>query len=155
MGCDIHYVIEQEHNGEWIGVFGTDNGLTYPSYANYAARQYLPVLWFKNRNYEFFAKLAGVRGPGPDPLGLPEDMSSMSRMYTDIWGDDGHSHSYASLRDFVTTWLASNDESITSFVKERLEGKDPVLEVVKTLGICRYEEEPSIDRYRVVFWFDN
>lgn len=146
MGCDIHYVIEQEHNGKWVGVFGTDNGLTYPSYA---ARQYLPVLLFKNRNYKFFAKLAGVRGPGPDPLGLPEDMSSMSRMYTDSWSGDGHSHSYASLRDFVTTWLTSNGEDITPLVKEKLKGNDPVLDFVKELGICQ------IDKYRVVYWFDN
>lgn len=151
MGCDIHYVIEQERNGEWIGVFGTDNGLTCPNLAVY---RLLPAFAFKQRNYEFFAKLAGVRGPGPDPLGLPEDMSSLSRMYTDSWGGDGHSHSYASLQDFVATWLASNGEDIASLTKEKLEGKDPVLEAVKKLGICQYKDEPGIDKYRVVFWFD-
>lgn len=153
MGCDIHYVIEQEHNGEWVGVFATDNGLTYP---NSDARRHIPAFMFKDRNYQFFADLAGVRRPGPEPLGLPEDLSGMSRMYTNIWDGDGHSHSYASLQDFVTAWLVNNDnENIASLVKEKLKGNDPVLEVVKKLGICQYEEESRIDKYRVVFWFDN
>lgn len=152
MGCDIHYVIEQEHNGEWIGVFGTDNGLTYP---NFDIPRLLPAFLFVHRNYEFFAKLAGVRGPGPDPLDLPEDMSSMSRMYTSRWGSGGHSYSYAPLRDFITAWLTSNSENVTALVREKLKGKDPVLEVAKTLGICQYEEAPGIDKYRVVYWFDN
>jgi hypothetical protein len=152
MGCDIHYVIEQEHDGEWVGVFGTDNYLTYP---NYDARRYLPALMFKDRNYQFFTRLASVRGPGPTPRGLPEDLSSMSRMYTDNWDADGHSYSYASLRDFVSAWLASDGENIVPIVKKKLEGNDPVLEVLKELGICQYEEDPNIDKYRVVFWFDN
>lgn len=144
--CEIHYVIEQEHNGEWVGVFGTDNRLTYP---NCDSNRPLPVFVFKNRDYKFFAELAGVRGPGPEPRGLPEDLSSMSRMYTDSWGPDGHSHSYLPLRDFVTKWLIANNESITPIVKEKLKGNDPVLEVVKKLGIRQ------IDKYRVVFWFDS
>ena len=144
--CEIHYVIEQEHNGEWVGVFGTDNGLTYPNCDSHLP---LPVFVFKNRDYKFFADLAGVRGPGPEPRGLPEDLSSMSRMYTDSWGPDGHSYSYLSLRDFVTKWLIANNESITPIVKEKLKGNDPVLEVVKKLGIRQ------IDKYRVVFWFDS
>lgn len=149
MGCDIHYVIEQKDDEfGWVGILVTDTRMLYTSWE---ARQQMLAFAFASRNYTFFGALAGVRTDGPNPLGLPEDASHMSRMYSKRWGCDGHSHSYCSLRDFITAFLRSNDHGIVGMVKEKLEGNDPVEQFAARLGI--YPDE--LDEYRVVFWFDN
>lgn len=149
MGCDIHYVIEQkDEECGWVGILGTDVPMVG---VPWVARQKMPAFVFRNRNYNFFGALAGVRTDGPAPLGLPEDASHMSQMYSRYWGSDGHSHSYCSLRDFITAWLKTNDHNIVEMVKEKLEGNDPVEQFAGQLDI--YADD--IDEYRVVFWFDN
>lgn len=149
MGCDIHYVIEQkDEDFGWVGIFGTDVPMvSFP----WEARQKMPALVFKSRNYTFFGALAGVRTDGPAPLDLPEDASHMSRMYSRYWGPDGHSHSYCSLRDFIAAYLRSNNHDIAGMVKEKLEGNDPVNQFAEQLDIYASD----LDEYRVVFWFDN
>ena len=150
MGCDIHYVIEQKDKKlGWVGVFGTDVPMMCTPWE---VRQRMPAFRFKSRNYTFFGALAGVRTDGPDPLGLPEDASHMSKMYAKYWGCDGHSHSYCSLRDFITAYLKSNNHGIVEMVKEKLEGSDPVDQFAEQ-QLDIYASD--LDEYRVVFWFDN
>ena len=52
------------------------------------------------RNYRLFAALAGVRGDGPEPKGVPDDASEIVKI---ALGDksDYHSQSYYSLEEFT------------------------------------------------------
>lgn len=54
-------------------------------------------------------------------------------------------------RDFIATYLKSNDHDIVEMVKEKLEGNDPVEELAEQLDIYASD----LGKYRVVFWFDN
>lgn len=148
MGCDIHYVVE-EYDEElgWIGVFATDIffGLRY------VTRDAHPLWQFKDRNYEFFAKLAGVRGPGPAPKGLPSDISLMTKKEVREWDDAGHSHSYCSLYQFALAYLKSS-QYISKAVEAKLTGTDPVMELLHKSFLAK---EDSLKEYRVCFWFDN
>lgn len=152
MGCDIHYVIEKKHKDRWVGLFATGNELA--PYIGKPARG-VPAYMFKPRNYRFFANLAGVRGEGPEPLGMPEDASDMARMFTDYWGEDGHSHSHAPLEDFVATYLRSTSADVSALVEQKLTGGDPVRSVMEDLGIWVHGSDPHAVPYRVVYWFDN
>lgn len=168
MGCDIHPVLERrwknEKTGEtkWVGVHA------YP----YARIQ---SVWHKGkkldvnhyhmpgpqrRNYDLFAKLAGVRGEGPEPRGLPYDVSDLARM--EIGDEDGdlHSHSWATAREYVAAALAvdaEHDEGLRKAMltqnSEEPRIKNPYLHYME---IAIYEDEGnSPDDYRIVFAFDN
>jgi len=52
------------------------------------------------RNYSLFAALAGVRGAGPSPRGLPDDVSNIVKDASDTWDCDGHSHSWITVDEF-------------------------------------------------------
>ena len=131
MGCDIHYVVEEpmEDSG-WIGIMSTEAPFAPP----FEIRRKIPLWQFIDRDYAFFAALAGVRGDGPKPLGLPSDASEMTRYYAE--GSDGHSHSHCSLREFAAL--------------KALVGVDFTEQQADTI----IDNEDS--RYlRVCFWFDN
>ena len=151
MGCDIHFVLEV-HNPQygWVGLFATDMALGLPPWSR---RDGVKIWNLADRDYAFFANLAGVRGEGPDPLGLPEDASAMTRCFVDDWNGDGHSHSYASLRDFVVAKLRASDGTAKA-AEQKLKGEDPVLQY---LGLGSYDLESfgGIDQLRVCYWFDN
>ena len=93
MGCDIHLYIEYKVNdGEWTAdphhtMYDDDEG-------------YLRDVSASGRDYSLFGALAGVRGDGPDPKGLPDDISPIIKSAAERYGDDGHSHSWTSLKDF-------------------------------------------------------
>ena len=149
MGADIHLVIEtkSKYGRGWIGVY--NNGWKYPNtFAKYGNLDTVD-----GRNYQFFAVLAGVRGPGPDPLGLPEDASSMTLEYSDYWGADGHSHSFMSLRDFAKQRLLAEGKSV-DLLREKISGEQDKL-IKERIGFPIDDNEDLLDDYRVVFWFDN
>lgn len=142
MGCDIHFVVERRsHNHGWVGIAATDFGWPNPLF-----------LKFEERSYGFFARLASVRGNGPEPKGLPADASKMALAAADFWGSDGHSHSYESLHDFVTHYLKSRD-SQTDIAAAALKGKDVVQECLG--NDCQLSGEDLKHDWRVCFWFDN
>ena len=169
MGCDIHWVIEKkigtmyenEASG-WVGVAMKYHTPKLPLSADITAETPIghePI--YSDRDYRFFAALAGVRGEGPEPRGLPDDISELARIDIDDHGDDGHSHSWATLREFVMTWLSVARpkiyEAITSGVTAARLG-DVALheEVRKALGYYTGVSRLSdIDDYRVVYFFDN
>lgn len=166
MGCDIHFVIERKFEDGWIGVYATGSGVrpafhywdrTNPNGKNLYitnANGYMgPKL--AERNYSFFAALAGVRGDGPEAKGMPKDASELSHAMGEEWNSDGHSHSYDTLVDFVLAYLRSSDSAeVAKAVAEKL--IDPeflgkkIFELVGT-----YSDEGTPDDYRVVYWFDN
>lgn len=135
MGCDIHAHFEIKINGKWEH-FST------------------PRI---NRNYELFAELANVRGKSKScPLakkGLPKDISIVTKICFDNWGEDGHSHS----------WLdAVGIEKSISFHKHLTD--DHLIEHKEWGYLCgnrwggflKYPESYSkeIEDIRLVFWFD-
>ena len=113
----------------------------------------------RERNYALFAALAGVRGPGPAPLGVPDDASDMARMAVEEWGGDGHSHSWLTLEAAVGVLarhgqILSSASVTTTALKSSL---DDALAVIRTriLGPYSTEDPDEVSRFRLVFWFDN
>lgn len=134
MGCDIHLCVEryEPEIERWVlhrTFDGLDSlhGFTLP-----AARK---------RNYNRFSALAGVRGDGPEALGLPMDCSVDTRAYMSC--PDYHSHSWKPIEDAAQVFLDTEFEEI----RKRFEGSP---------AYFYFGYEAEIDgRCRVVFAFDN
>jgi hypothetical protein len=127
MGCDIHTVIEEKVDGRWIGVAASDRMKVRPQYAQ--------------RDYDFFALIANVRGRGPNyPQNLPRDVSELSWHLYMRCPTDHHSVSHMALEDFCKLHNQLMPEiSRAEYAVYDLTGIDP--------------EEG--EEHRVVFWFDN
>lgn len=100
MGCDIHTYREKFVGGKWLTAdpwvpydYGEDDkGMEIP-YDKVA---------FRDRNYNLFGLLAGVRRELPQSLpqrGIPWDACDEVRDASEIWDSDGHSHSYLYLHE--------------------------------------------------------
>ena len=129
MGCDIHIVVERQWKGEWVAS-------SIPHHSS-------PSI---NRNYDRFARLAGVRGPGPEPRGVPKDASQTTRYLVEELGRDGHSHSFYSLAEAMPIFLETGYEQ-GDFAKKYPEGF--------YFGIDHEARGSKPSEYRIVFWFDN
>ena len=172
MGADIHFTIENRDPHDdfgWVGVFWSDaphspsgyNHTAYDNNANISAEEQRrrmdhgvhPFGRLGRRDYEFFARLAGVRGDGPEPNGVPPDASVMTQRVVARWEGDGHSHGHMTLREFVKRKIIS-DDSLAEAAKSKLQGGDPIAEY---LGDCVDESNDITldDNTRVVYWFDN
>ena len=112
MGCDIHVTLEQKEYETWWGLGSNMN---------------------PGRNYGTFAKLAGIRGDGPEPKGLPDNMSWETKEALEE-GDD-HSHSWSTVKE----WEEAIDDEPEY---------QAILAAAKTLQSHGRET-------RIVFWFDN
>lgn len=150
MGCDIHYVIEKKYRSEWVGVFCS-------SEYTFTRRDWdkpSPVDRLLDRNYTFFGLLANVRRGGlpgsEDTRPLPNDLSSWSRNEIEVYGEDGHSHSWHSLEEFVKKYLLANadDAKKVELMKKKLQSVNPIHEFFKI-------DPDQWRNYRVIFWFDN
>jgi hypothetical protein len=155
MGCDIHIVIEQKWRDRWVGV-RTSQGFVTGGYAGEENSWAYPALG--GRNYAFFARLAGVRGDGPPPLGIPSDASDLTLMQVLDWGEDGHSHSYLPLKEFAARWCHGDPKFVAAMAAERLNGEDRAYAVLlnrASISVFDPHNDLDIDDFRVVFWFDN
>lgn len=156
MGSDIHIVIERKFRDKWVGV-RTDAGIPTLSYNEPGWDYHAPAVG--SRNYGFFGRLAGVRGVGPAPVGLPADASDLSTAMAVKWGSDGHSHSWLPLEEFAMRWCATDEGFIATMTRERLEGGDASyhrLMSKASLGVYDgYDDDDDVADFRVVFWFDN
>lgn len=134
MGCDIHMVLERRVcDGKWVGVHN------FPYYRTIKWHNF-PLA--TDRNYDRFSALAGVRGEGPEPRGVPDDASDLARLQIEEWGSDGHSHSWLPLKDAAAIFLSTErnlDDHARKYPTEHFFNVDPA----------------SADSYRLVFWFDN
>jgi hypothetical protein len=163
MGCDIHMVLEKKHNGKWVGLhtyesfgpqgvnaYGKDYASTEIQCISYKARE---------RHYALFANLAGVRGEsdfGNEPRGIPEDASDLTRMLDDDWGSDGHSHSWMSVKEFLSVYgytLHKNTDRHKEEAVKAVAGETPYLGYFSEVT-CR-DDPDEIDQLRIVFFFDN
>ena len=135
MSCSIHMTVERRVEGRWVcvntmlHVEDDRHGFCFP-----VARTQI---------YRRFAALAGVRGDGPEPRGIPEDICPATRYQIDQMGVDGHSHSWLPLLDAVQILLATEPRRLSDF-----ELRYPT---------CYYFglESWPFNEYRLVFWFDN
>lgn len=175
MGADIHFTVEHRdpHDGlGWVGVFWSDAPHS-PSRFNMSYAyghddsSYItpeeqrrrmdhgvhPFGRLGRRDYNFFARLAGVRGDGPEPNGVPSDASALTQRCVARWGDDGHSHGHMTLREFVRRNIIS-DDLLTEAAKTKLQGGDPIAEYLGD-RVGEYYDITLDDNTRVVYWFDN
>lgn len=128
---DIHAHIEFKDGSEWRHFGETD---------------------MLGRNYSIFSLLAGLRGPYEamiDPRGLPSDRSSGILTYTQYWGDDGHTHSYLTVKELKKLRkklkkIAKKDDSFKQESKVYRKIFKTIIQVMESLGEAR-----------LVFWFDN
>ena len=174
MGADIHFTIEHRdpHDGlGWVGVFYS--GASYSPDMYNKSYLYLPN---KNvtldsaehsrrmdhgvhpfgrlgrRDYGFFARLAGVRGDGPEPNGVPPDASALTQRCVSRWEGDSHSHVHMTLREFVKRKIITG-VTIADAAKSKLQGGDPIAEY---LGDCIDHDGFTLDdNTRVIAWFDS
>ena len=127
MGCDIHIFLERRVENRWIMV----NEINEPQTTS--------------RNYQRFAALAGVRGDGPKPRGIPDDVSESVKLHISDWGGDGHSHSCLGIME-ATRIFASTDDSVPRWVNNE------EFMVYHFFG-SRAANDPA--NHRIVFFFDN
>lgn len=127
MGCDIHGWVERKVGDKWIGIRPLDH------------------LKARERNYLRFAALAGVRGHGPSPRGLPIDIGESAAYDAERWGQDGHSHSWLPL-----------DEAARIFLEVRYPGETRE-DFAKSFPASYFfdVDDADLSPYRFVFWFDN
>ena len=132
MGCDIHGAIEKRVGNKWVMVERLQYGV-------HEARK---------RSYRRFAALAGVRGDGPTPNGLPDDMSDSAALHFEEWKEDAHSCGHAPLADAAQIFLSADDAS-TDTHPDNFARQCPVAHYFEI------DEEAYPGEYRLVFWFDN
>ena len=164
MGCDIHLVLEKQVKVRglfrWVGVnafpymLSTVYNRKGDEYVTTTGNTHYPV---RDRNYDLFATLAGVRGEGPKPRGLPDDASDLTIMESDLWGEDGHSHTWMLMSEALPIFVMHGQfgpasQAVLSAFKG---GTDRAL-----LGYMEHfwsldREDETLDDYRLCMWFDN
>lgn len=149
MGCDIHLVLEQHVGEKWIAID------TFMSHHRLYAKPDDIMDGFssptaRSRNYKRFAKLAGVRGPGPQPKGMPGDASETAKFLVNDWDEDGHSHSWLPIAEAARIFLETEWHDPAKSLSEMIT-KYPVSHYfnVDTSGSKNDED------FRIIFWFDN
>lgn len=144
MGCDIHMVLERKFENRWVGMHSFDYTTDY-KYENDEPKDRIYGGWLvRNRNYNLFASLAGVRGNGPEPRGLPDDLSDLARLQLGYWGEDGHSQ----------TWY-SMPEALPIFAAHYMPGH-LLTEKRHNLAYTLFDiEDEDVELYRLIIWFDN
>jgi hypothetical protein len=151
MGCDIHAHVEIRYNGNW---------------EHYA----MPSI---DRWYELFGIMAGVRGgskPIVEPKGLPEDMSTVTRLDWEKWGVDAHTPSWFNEEeiDQLSEWLKQKEQEderngeLANTLRYDLEYG--ILNKTYIFGnsltaFKHYDDTEYLpkgcDAVRLIFWFDN
>lgn len=171
MGCDIHFTIEckpTEDDG-WVGVYSTCLTPAFTSRGAFNSwgaepaetRKDCPLSYenmptLKDRHYEFFGKLAGVRGDGPGIAteGLPDDASELSRVALNQWSMDAHSIHHCSLAEFAQAYADTDDSLREHLATVAL--KNPATSMPLTAEEVLFGDYHGGEAlYRVVFWFDN
>lgn len=144
MGCDIHILVEKKHPDGWAlyknlnDVVHDNDGSSHWSLA-------------RQRNYHRFARIAGVRGDGPEALGLPSDISRSARLLYEQWESDAHTPSHMPLDIAADIFLETEYENVRDGWSEYM--RDDPAETY--FGIYSDEADDLGETFRIVFWFDN
>lgn len=142
MGCDIHLVVERKEIYDWIAVHIPEGWSLLPGHGRH--QDWASPLC-RARNYERFSALAGVRGNGPKPRGVPDDAAQTTRYMIAKYGPDGHSHSWLPLDKATEIFLQTERADLGNF--ERQYPASTYFNVES--------EDMGMAEWRVVFWFDN
>ena len=140
MECDIHISVERKVENKWVCVDTMRGHRTQPR-RNDGYSYSFPIA--TSRNYDRFASLAGVRGDGPEPSGLPDNISETTRYFVDFYGGDGHSHSWLPAAEAAkifldTEWSVEPDDMLKKYPAEEY-----------------FSIDDGLDEHRIVFWFDS
>jgi hypothetical protein len=171
MGADIHmYVEKRMPSGNWVcvrnlneSIYSKGLGVVYKDRST-SAEGFVGFWQLRNRNYELFSALANVRGDGngPEPKGLPQDVSEYVEVEFQGWGVDAHSASWYLADEFVQIYDRIGvevDEEIplSPYVTARIEdgAEAATAQFLHDKASVHVPEEESVDLYRFVFWFDN
>lgn len=147
MGCDIHGLVERRINKKWV-TWITIGHVTLSSYDRRENELDSAFPAALSRNYVRFAALAGVRGDGPAPKGVPEDASESARAIISGYGRDGHSHSHLLLAEAAR--IFSETEGWRTWETPDWYGRK--YPVAFFFGV---DDADDLADYRLVFWFDN
>lgn len=151
MGCDIHVVVEQRHEGKWIGVHDC------PPVRARGSNKEMTYAWHEigDRNYTRFGLLAGVRSDGPEPRGFPSDASDLASIRGRSWHGDGHSHSWTTAYELIPIMMeTAGDKDRATLAAYLLDSQRAAAEYVmhRWLAIDRSVDPEDV---RIVYWFDN
>ena len=158
MGCDIHIFSEEKQviNGveQW---FNTDNWRLNPYYddKDESEPMHSVVEMCGERDYSMFTALCGVRDYSEEspkisvPKGLPDDCCSQIKKESDLWDGDGHSYSYATLRE-VKNFVEKNEPIKFSGLITEDQAKELDKGVLPT-SWCQGSNRPMVRRV----WEDN
>lgn len=144
MGTDIH-VVEKKISS--VGGETLEKPEWHMIYSASPIRNENGIQWsnIEERNYKRFAKLAGVRGEGPRPLGMPLNASIATRHLFEEEGD--HSCSYMPLEQFLKIVYETEWVDLDDFYKYHLYA-------YYFPGLI-YDSKSNREDFRVVFWFDS
>ncbi len=132
MGCDIHAYVEFKSFDRWQA--WTDKSV-----------------WL-DRDYWMFGTLAQVRNDAMphsyEPKGLPPDVSRVVKEESEIWDEDGHSHSWLSTNEYLL--------AMTHFIMNQMSvAARPIHQPSTKYRALASALAAFGDDGRVVFWFDN
>ena len=165
MGADIHMVLEKRAKVRdrevWIGVNAFPFVKATVFHYEAATQKHSHLLgktsWqARERNYDMFAALAGVRGDGPAPRDLPDDASDLTLLMADGWGEDGHSHSWMLMSEAMPIIVGSGqlgpqaDALLAAFKHGTSAALNGYME-----NFWSMDDDETLDDYRLCFWFDN
>lgn len=181
MGCDIHFFVETRGaNGKWESrdKIWKDSTGEFTLLEQFGDRTFNmhkdePPHKYIDRDYFLFAILADVRNDYPDEKktpfieearGIPDDVSAEVKAVFDMWGEDGHSHSWFLLPE-VTGWKHWDDKityTQTDFKSKQLIKKQVTTTLRKRCKsfwdnvlkpMSKLCQDPN--NVRMVFCFDN
>lgn len=168
MGCDIHIVLEKRtESGDWYGArdftgFSSDLVNVYGVKREDGDHVFRYVSYrLRDRDYEFFNDLCGVRGDGSrfgfEPRGLPENASIMS---LDLLSEEDaglHSHSWVNMQELSAVLAAcklDGGAQTAASVAERIKNGVDAKLLGEWVGL-EADETKNWDQWRLVFAFDN
>jgi hypothetical protein len=113
MGCDIHLYVEKRVNGAWESADKWSPNEYYSEEGGNKEQVKYEDAFYNNRNYKLFSVLADVRNgygfagiptgevitPICSPKELPKDCTDKVKLESEIWGCDGHSHSWLTVAE--------------------------------------------------------
>ena len=137
MGCDIHVHTEIKLDGVWEHYSQPD----------------------VRRSYALFEIMAGVRGEDESaissPKGLPVDASKVTAFECEVFGDDGHSHSWLSSEEIGVLYAWWEKERPFKNGTGEYGGIEQQFGYLFGNAWMKDNMPERVTDFRWVFWFDN